>query len=79
LKEIIKQNKCVAVCFKNLSVLNFNWLIGSTKSMRKDYRLNEINVGDSLMFDQFYIHKTIKKKPSFTHQILLILLILKKM
>lgn len=57
LKNEIKQNNCVAVCFKNLSVLNFNWLIGSTKSMRKDYRLNEINVGDSLMFDQFYTHK----------------------
>lgn len=57
LKEIIKQNNCVAVCFKNLSVLNFNWLIGSTKSMRKDYRLNEINIGDELMFDQFYIHE----------------------
>jgi hypothetical protein len=28
--------------------------------MRKDYRLNEINVGDSLMFDQFYIHEEIK-------------------
>lgn len=57
LKEIIKSSNCVSVCFKNLSVLNFNWLIGSTKSMRKDYRLNEINVGDSLMFDQFYTHQ----------------------
>lgn len=56
LKETIKNNQCVAVCFKNLSVLNFNWLIGSTKSMRKDYRLNEINEGDELMFDQFYLH-----------------------
>ncbi len=60
LKETIKNNNCVAVCFKNLSVLNFNWLIGSTKSMRKDYRLNEINVGDSLMFDQYYIHNQTK-------------------
>lgn len=58
LKEIIKNNNCTAVCFKNLSVLNFNWLIGSTKSMRKDYRLNEHNVGDELMFDQFYLHKS---------------------
>ena len=24
--------------------------------MRKDYRLNEINEGDELMFDQFYLH-----------------------
>jgi len=60
LKEIIKNNDSVAVCFKNLSVLNFNWLIGSTKSMKKDYRLNEINIGDSLMFDQFYTNKETK-------------------
>jgi len=65
LKEVIKNNNCVAVCFKNLSVLNFNWLIGSTKSMRKDYRLNEINVGDSLMFDQFYFHENKSKKISY--------------
>lgn len=65
LKEVIKQNNCVAVCFKNLSVLNFNWLIGSTKSMRKDYRLNEINVRDSLMFDQFYFHEKKSKKVSY--------------
>jgi hypothetical protein len=60
LKETIKNNNCVAVCFKNISVLNFNWLIGSTKSMRKDYRLNEINKGDDLMFDQYYIHNQTK-------------------
>lgn len=65
LKEIIKHNKCVAVCFKNLSVMNFNWLIGSTKSMRKDYRLNEINKGDSMMFDQFYYHSNGRVKTSF--------------
>src|SRR5690606_27917362 len=57
LKEEIKNGNCVAVCFKNLSVLNFNWLIGSTKTMRKDYRLNEMNEGDELMFDQFYVHE----------------------
>jgi len=65
LKEVIKNNNCVAVCYKNLSVLNFNWLIGSTKSMRKDYRLNEINEGDELMFDQFYFHESERKKTSF--------------
>lgn len=57
LKEEIKNGNCVAVCFKNLSVLNFNWLIGSTKTMKKDYRLNEMNEGDELMFDQFYVHE----------------------
>lgn len=65
LKEEIKKNNCVAVCFKNLTVLNFNWLIGSTKSMKRDYRLNEINKGDLLMFDAFYYHKTQKTKTSF--------------
>lgn len=54
LKEYIRNNDAVAVCYKNLTVLSLNWLIGSTKSMKKDYRLNEINIGDKLMFDQFY-------------------------
>ena len=65
LKQTIKDNQCVAVCFKNLSVLNFNWLIGSTKSMRRDYRLNEHNIGDELMFDSFYIHKSKTKETKF--------------
>lgn len=65
LKDYIKENDAVAVCFKNLTVLSLNWLIGSTKSMRKDYRLNEINVGDKLMFDQFYIHEEKQKKTQF--------------
>lgn len=65
LKEFIKENECVAVCYKNLSVLNFNWLIGSTKSMKKDYRLNELNIGDFLMFDQFYYHKTKESETSY--------------
>jgi len=56
LTNYIKNNYAVAVCYKNLTVLSLNWFIGSTKSMRKDYRLNEINEGDSLMFDQFYSH-----------------------
>lgn len=62
LKDYIKENDAVAVCFKNLTVLSLNWLIGCTKSMRKDYRLNEINVGDRLMFDQFYFHNDKKKQ-----------------
>jgi hypothetical protein len=65
LKQKIKESDCVAVCYKNLSVLNFNWLIGSTKSMKKDYRLNEINIGDKLMFDQFYFHKEGRTETSF--------------
>jgi len=65
LKDYIKENDAVAVCFKNLTVLSLNWLIGSTKSMRKDYRLNEINVGDKLMFDQFYIHEEKQRKTQF--------------
>jgi len=76
LKEIIKMNDCVSVCFKNLSVLNYNWLIGSTKSMRKDYRLNEINVGDDMMFDQFYYHENkekAKKVSYYTSNIITVL------
>lgn len=65
LKEQIKNNNCVAVCFKNLSVLNFNWLIGSTKAMKRDYRLNEINIGDFLMFDQFYFYEKSRNKVSY--------------
>lgn len=56
-KEFLKENESTAVCFKNLTVITLNWLIGSTKSMKKDYKLNEINVGDKLIFDQFYKHK----------------------
>lgn len=80
LKQVIKENNCVAVCFKNLSVLNFNWLIGSTKSMKKDYRLNEHNVGDFLMFDSFYIHKSKTEETKFyTSNIVEILLIKKNL
>jgi hypothetical protein len=52
-RKIIEYNS-VAVCFKNISVLSLNWLIGSTKSMNKGYKLNSINIGDFLMFDSFY-------------------------
>lgn len=54
LKKTIKETDSVAVCYKNQSVLSFNWLIGSTKSMDKGYKLNSINIGDTLMFDSFY-------------------------
>jgi hypothetical protein len=54
LKKTIKESNSVAVCYKNQSVLSFNWLIGSTKSMDKGYKLNSINVNDTLMFDSFY-------------------------
>lgn len=54
LKKTIKETNSVAVCYKNQSVLSFNWLIGSTKSMDKGYKLNAINVNDILMFDSFY-------------------------
>lgn len=59
LKKFLKENICTAVCYKNLTVLSLNWLIGSTLSMKKDYRLNQINIGDNLIFDAFYSDKSI--------------------
>ena len=57
LKKTIKETDSVAICYKNQSVLSYNWLIGSTKTMDKGYKLNQINVGDKVMFDQFYKSK----------------------
>lgn len=54
LKKKIIESSSIAVCFKNLSVLSLNWLVGSTKTMNKGYKLNSINIGDTLMFDSFY-------------------------
>jgi hypothetical protein len=54
LKEIIRGKNPIAVCFKNLTCLSFNWLIGSTKTNNKGYKVNELNVGDVVFFDGFY-------------------------
>lgn len=54
LKEIIRGENPIAVCFKNLTCLSFNWLIGSTKTNNKGYKVNNLNVGDIVFFDSFY-------------------------
>jgi len=55
LKSIIRKSNPIAVCFKNLTVLSFSWVIGSTKSnVVKGYKVNEINIGDSVFFDGYY-------------------------
>lgn len=54
LKDIIRSCNPVAVCYKNLTVLSFNWLIGSTRSNNKGYKVNELNIGDRVFFDGFY-------------------------
>lgn len=54
LKSYIKNSDAIAVCFKNLTVLSFSWLIGSTKLNQKHYRVNDINIGDKVFFDSYY-------------------------
>lgn len=54
LKQIIKGQNPIAVCFKNLTCLSFNWLIGSTKSNNLGYKVNDLNIGDVVFFDGFY-------------------------
>ena len=51
LRQIIKGQNPIAVCFKNLTCLSFNWLIGSTKSNNLGYKVNELNIGDIVFFD----------------------------
>jgi hypothetical protein len=54
LKDIIRNCNPVAVCHKNLTVLSFNWLIGSTRTNNKGYKVNELNIGDRVFFDSYY-------------------------
>ena len=54
LKKIIYNKNPIAVGFKNLTCLSFNWLIGSTKTNNKGYKVNALNVNDTVFFDGFY-------------------------
>jgi hypothetical protein len=54
LKNLIYNKNPIAVGFKNLTCLSFNWLIGSTKFNDKGYKVNSLNVGDTVFFDGFY-------------------------
>lgn len=54
LKDLIFNKNPIAIGFKNLTCLSFNWLIGSTKSNNKGYKVNALNKGDTVFFDGFY-------------------------
>jgi hypothetical protein len=54
LKDLIYNKNPIAVGFKNLTCLSFNWLIGSTKTNNKGYKVNALNIGDTVFFDGFY-------------------------
>lgn len=70
LKEIIRGQNPIAVCFKNLTCLSFNWLIGSTKTNNKGYKVNDLNAGDTVFFDGFYSRDTEKFYTSETVEII---------
>jgi hypothetical protein len=54
LKNLIYNKNPIAIGYKNLTCLSFNWLIGSTKFNDKGYKVNSLNVGDTVFFDGFY-------------------------
>jgi len=54
LKDEIKNTNIISVGFKNLTCLSLNWLIGSTKFNDKGYKVNSLNIGDTVFFDGFY-------------------------
>ena len=54
LKEVIKNDTNIAICYKNLTVLKYNWLIGSIVTNNNRYRVNSLNVGDVLYLNSFY-------------------------
>jgi len=53
-KKHLYGNDFISVGFKNLTCLTFNWLIGSTKSNNKGYKVSELNIGDKVLFDSYY-------------------------
>lgn len=54
LELLTKENDAICVCYKNLTALSFNWLIGTLKTRNKNYKVNQTNVGDVVLFDSFY-------------------------
>lgn len=57
LSEIIEKDNPVSVCYKNLTVLGFNYKTGKILTQDPKYKVNEINVGDKVVFDSFYKDK----------------------
>lgn len=56
LKDIIKNDNPIAVCYKNITVLSYNYKAGR-ELMGKDYSVNTLNKGDVVFFDSFYKDK----------------------
>jgi len=54
LELLQKEEDATCVCYKNLTALSFNWLIGTIKSRQKNYKVNQTNVGDIVLFDSYY-------------------------
>lgn len=52
--DIIRREEVTCVCYKNLTALSFNWLIGSIKTGQPKYMVNEIVSGDTVFFDSYY-------------------------
>ncbi|RZJ89011.1 MAG: hypothetical protein EOO20_12070, partial [Chryseobacterium sp.] len=50
----LQQEDVTCVCFKNLTALSFNWLIGSEKTGTPKYLVNQLNIGDTVYFDGYY-------------------------
>lgn len=53
LDDIIKYESPIAVCYKNITTMSFNYRIGKTL-IGKDYKINDLNVGDFVFFKSFY-------------------------
>jgi len=54
LKDIIKNNNTIAVCFKNSVADLFNYKIGKAITGNENYNIKAINIGDEMIFDKFY-------------------------
>lgn len=53
LKDIIEKDNPIAVCYKNITCLSYNYKAGNIL-VGKDYKVNDLNVGDVVFFDSFY-------------------------
>lgn len=55
LNNFIKENESFAVTFKNNTSDYFNYKIGSVKTGSKKYNIREVNEGETLVFNSFYM------------------------
>ncbi len=54
LNDLIYNGNTIAVCYKNLTVLGFNYKSGKVLTGDRNYKVNEVNIGDRVVFDSFY-------------------------